>query len=183
MNQELIDQYKELHKKKPSYGSGANFAKEIQNLINRHDLKSMVDFGCGKGNLKKLININSYCGYDPAIPEFSKHPRQADLVVANDVFEHFDPLLLMVELIGVAALASKAIFANISCRKAVEVLPNGENCHTALMPYWEWIDILNDLFSRERFSLTHMNFEIGNQNLVVVYLKNDFLKKQFDLTS
>jgi predicted TPR repeat methyltransferase len=48
-----------------SYGKFANFKAEVLNkFINEHEIKSVIEFGCGDGNQLKLANYPSYVGFD-----------------------------------------------------------------------------------------------------------------------
>lgn len=190
-NQNLIDQYKKLHQDLPGYGAGAAYGTKILELITENNFKTILDFGCGKGELAKFLNRKSkeknadyYCSaYDPAIPAFDRiHSNHFDLVIANDVFEHFHPVTYISDIERVASLASRGIFLNISCRPAVHLLPNGENCHTCLMTPNEWIRTLVHEDSIEcneshfdglfkGFTLMELKYHPKNKNLVLFFLK------------
>ena len=48
-----------------SYGKLAIFKREIINcIIDKYEIKSVIDFGCGDGNQIKNINFIDYRGYD-----------------------------------------------------------------------------------------------------------------------
>jgi SAM-dependent methyltransferase len=48
-----------------SYGKLAEFKAEIINdFVRTHNIKSVIDFGCGDGNQVKLIKCPSYLGFD-----------------------------------------------------------------------------------------------------------------------
>ena len=89
---------KEIHKGKQFTGKflrpHASFIKEI---IDRLQIKSILDFGCGKGQQYEWVipsidkTIEQYWGvsvtkYDPAYPPFSKEPEgKFDLVICTQV--------------------------------------------------------------------------------------------------
>ncbi len=178
MNKTLIEQYRDLHQKNPSYGNGATYLKHITEVINRYGFTTGLDFGCGKGYLTRELNKlklklhfdNYFCcdAYDPAIPEYSGEPTASELVIANDVLEHFEFSELESELTHVNNLATRAIFANISCRPAVHHLPDGRNCHTCVMPPLSWIEVMDNVFHDK--VLVEKQYYEGNKNLRVLYV-------------
>lgn len=149
-------------------------------LIIRDKHTTILDFGCGKGQLiRQLVNnlknietndtMRWIYGYDPAMPAYEILPNHTfDLVIANDVFEHFDPKEVDEELKLINHLSTRGIFANISCRAAVHHLPNGQNCHTTLMKPDEWLALMNRLFIGKK--LVHKQYNEKNKNLRVYYL-------------
>ena len=83
-----------------TYGlvSGIYFNKILMTIIKLGDLENekgkIMDFGCGYGNLKKILNNNRVINYD-IISELSDVPdwRSCDfnVMVANQVFYSFHP--------------------------------------------------------------------------------------------
>lgn len=147
MNADLIEQYRQLHREKPAYGSSATAAAEIAAVIKARGLKTVLDFGCGKGGLvrelRRMLPDVVIHGYDPAISEFDVIPlKQYDMVACLDVLEHLDQNSYQEELGSIHALNPRWLFCNISCRPAMAVLPNGQNAHTLLRsPRW-WKETL-----------------------------------------
>src|SRR5690606_2413904 len=48
-----------------SYGLLAEFKADVLNsFVVRHDVQSVIEFGCGDGNQLKLANYSSYRGFD-----------------------------------------------------------------------------------------------------------------------
>lgn len=174
MNQILIEQYKILHQTQKNYGNAATYLKHILEIIKRDKHESILDFGCGKGELARKLCVDLihasqcvYC-YDPAIERFSTLPNgDFDLVIANDVFEHFDPKEVDEELKLINYIARRGIFANISCRSAIHHLPNGTNCHTTLLKPNEWLKLMDRLFVGK--TLISKQYNEKNKNLRVYY--------------
>ena len=65
------------------------YAKKIKALVEKHDAKSLLDYGCGKGyqytkdvewepgvvtTLDKYLGVNQVEKFDPCWPEFEKYP-------------------------------------------------------------------------------------------------------------
>lgn len=169
MNQNLIEQYRLLHKTNPNYGNGATFGKRIAHLIDALGFRTVLDFGCGKGNLINKIKQYSgarVIGYDPAVDKYNDPnllEEDYDLVIANDVLEHFSPETWMDDWASIRSSALKCIFLNISCRPAVHKLPDGRNCHTLIRePSW-WINVLVNY----NWKPIIQEFNEINQNLVL----------------
>lgn len=173
----LIEQYMILHREKPSYGRGATYLWKIIKLCEEYDLNNAIDFGCGKGALANAMTQEGVLTmkYDPAIQEFSESPEsilsqlgmdRVDLLVANDVFEHFDPTKVHAELERINGLA-RVIFANISCRPATQILPDGRNAHTTLKDRQGWMATCNNAFKNKAMIL--LEWHPRNQNLVIAY--------------
>ncbi len=142
VNAYLIEQYRQLHLKKPGYGNGARCLAEIAAIIKRGNVRTVLDYGCGRGALANVLRrLFPECivdAYDPAMSGFSEIPlAKYDLVIANDVLEHLDPDNFGEELGEILALKPEWLFFNISCRPAVNLLPDGTNCHTLVRtPTW-----------------------------------------------
>ena len=65
------------------------YAKKIKALVEKHDAKSLLDYGCGKGyqytkdvewepgvatTLDKYLGVNQVAKFDPCWPEFETYP-------------------------------------------------------------------------------------------------------------
>lgn len=185
MNPTLIEQYRALHREKSSYGNGITYMHKIIDFINTYQLRRILDFGCGKGAMKSWIDHKrrtmftyegvEWINYDPAIPEYDKLPEgKFDLVIANDVFEHFDPNQLKEELKFINSI-SRCVFANISCRPARQILPDGRNAHTCLLPAAEWQLEMTYAFG-ELKSCVYSQWHPKNKNLSTLWVKDNLLK-------
>lgn len=145
--EKLIEQYRQLHKKKRGYGrTGENKADRINKLIEGHDFQSVLDYGCGKSQLAFKLNIPKAYRFDPAIEEISRPSIiDVDLVVCTDVLEHIPEELLNEFLTDVMDYSSNCFFT-ISLRTAGNILPNGENCHPTVKKEEWWIELLEKYF-------------------------------------
>lgn len=148
---ELIsDEYRALnaraHEDNNGYGvSGHRHHKVVLALLERFGCASMLDYGCGQASLGKMIKRLSpvaVANYDPAVPEYNKHPEPADLVVCTDVMEHVEPLYLTRVLEDLTRLTNKAIFFEIACRPAKRILADGRNAHILQQPGPFWYETL-----------------------------------------
>jgi hypothetical protein len=101
----------------------AEYKHQIFNLIKENNIKSILDYGCGK--------------YDPAVAQFSKKPTGTyDLVLCIDVMEHVQEDKVEEVLKDIFSYSNK-VFLTITCYAAMQTLPNGKNAHyTIKEPDW-----------------------------------------------
>lgn len=145
-NEDLIEQYRIIHREKKYYGTGdPDRNKQLVARWIRPSIKSILDYGCGKGYLIPALQEKGYEaeGYDPAIPEFAELPsKQFDAVVSFDVLEHLLRPTIRRDLQTIASLAKEQIIFGISCRPAAAILPNGINAHTLVLEPYQWYRVI-----------------------------------------
>ena len=153
-NQEYVDQLKQLHQNKSAFGDRADY-KKFEKWINYFNPSSIIDYGCGKGNLvntfKQDFPNKVIQGYDPAVEEFSKQPTTTfDMLISLDVLEHIEPDYIDSVLQNINNLIVKGCYLVIATGPAKNKLPDGRNAHLIQKePDW-WIDKI----------LTNMNVNI-----------------------
>jgi 2-polyprenyl-3-methyl-5-hydroxy-6-metoxy-1,4-benzoquinol methylase len=127
---------KELHESNPGYGAGGGKWKDwVEQVILIYRPDTILDYGCGKGSLKKELNTE-ILEYDPAIVGKDIPPDNVDLVVCTDVIEHVEPEFLD-EVLAHIKRISKAAFIVIACRKGNKTLPDGRPAHLIVeSPDW-----------------------------------------------
>ena len=144
--EKYIEQYKILHGKK-RYGTSSErqLVSPVQNLINKKNPQSVLDYGCGQSRLySKITGPDIIDRYDPAISGIDHIPRDHyDLVICTDVMEHIpeeevDNVLRELKSLG------DTVYIVISCDLAAEILPNGENAHCTVRPPIWWIKKLRE---------------------------------------
>ena len=161
----LIEEYKHLHKD-PTIFPGRSTSKYIhyiKSIIKDNKCKSLLDYGCGKGQLyqeahelneditskpiHKFWNIKELTCFDPGVEKFSKVPEGTyDMVIAVDVMEHLPTQDIEWIIDNIMGYANKAVFLNIACYEALKTFDNGVNLHVTVKdPEW-WIDILNKVW-------------------------------------
>lgn len=92
---EYAKQNRLLHETKDDYGrSSKMWAGYIDKLVRTEGYASILDYGCGKGELKTRLPTLPIHEYDPAIPGKDTKPEPADLVICTDVL-----VVLVVELV------------------------------------------------------------------------------------
>jgi len=147
---EYLAQQKELHLN-PTYGlASLGFAPVVKELMARHDVRSLSDYGAGKQNLLRgLQKLGAtgfdYFPYDPAFPEYGE-PKPADLVCCIDVLEHIEPAFLDAVLQELRAITVKRGFFSVNCTPAMKFLPDGRNAHLIQEPVSWWLPRLREHF-------------------------------------
>jgi hypothetical protein len=141
----------------PAYGiGGARWASLIISLCKPNE--TILDYGCGKGELKKSLLPRPVIEYDPAIAGKDK-AEPCDMVVCTDVLEHIEPDLLDNVLKHLLEMTKRKLLVAISLRPADKFLSDGRNAHLSLHDAFWWQAKLEKHFKIECW-------EIG-KNLVV----------------
>lgn len=169
--QELQEQYRILHEQggdrttgrkveeKNVFANGeySREAPKIKELMKKHHIRSIINFGCGKPdtyfnkkmrvkNVGVLPPMHEYLGkpyvrlYDPGVEEISQYPDMpAEMVICTDVLEHIPEPDIPWFLDELAELATKVLHVSIHLGPAMALLPNGENAHVTIRPaeWWE----------------------------------------------
>lgn len=131
ISEKLKNVYTDIHKNTP-FGKRAKVSKQLDNFIKKINPDSILDFGCGKGNVvetlkEKYPDIEVF-GYDPANPKYNKEVPCVDMVISTDVLEHVE-LEHIEETIEMLSLKGKFHYHLISCAPAKLILPDGRNAH------------------------------------------------------
>lgn len=129
--------------------SGWSHAGEIVAFARNIGAQTILDYGCGRGTLKKTLdaaNVDEFDvrEYDPGIIGKDDAPEQVDLVVCTDVLEHFEPEHINDGLWHLHWLALKGLFLVISMSLAKEFLADGRNAHLIVKPAEWWLPKLKD---------------------------------------
>ena len=146
--------FKEAYKMNSSIKSMLNIANAIQ-LTNKTNLKikSVLDFGCGKGGLLELLSeelddsINIQ-GYDPGLEKFKQKPKTTfSLTTCIEVLEHIDRSNVLNVLNEIDAMTSGILFYVIDLIPARKKLSDGRNAHIMLAPHDWWNQQISSVFS------------------------------------
>jgi len=103
---------------------------------------SLLDYGCGSGNLGKSINDVFKCvdvtNYDPFMEQYSQEPEgKFDIVTCFDVMEHIEIQCVLNTIKHIASKAKYMVLFSICCTDALKTLPDGRNAHiTQKSPRW-----------------------------------------------
>ena len=139
ISKEYLASLTDLHKNK-AFGAKGKLPKEVVSLIESGDVKSVLDFGCGKGAATAAMKehypeIKLY-SYDPVTSPIDL-PTSVDLIFSTDVLEHVEPELLDVTLLDLFSRANKYQYHLIACHPAKKHLSDGRNAHLIIEnPDW-----------------------------------------------
>jgi len=133
-------------------------------LSTRPYIKTVLDFGCGKGTLKPFI-LQEYpdldvSEYDPGIPGKDKMPSgQFDMVITTDVLEHVEPQLLDDTLRQLQKLTKYVLFNDIACSPTFKTFGagpyKGQDLHlTVKEPVW-WRERFKKVLSLHEAEYQH----------------------------
>ena len=131
---------KELHKSK-AFGNKSSVPQEVIECIEKYQVTSILDFGCGKGNfltaLKEQYPDIETFGFDPGNEIFSVLPDKVDMIYSSDVLEHIEPDHLIDTLVDLKTRCSKVMYHLIACHPAKRGMSDGRNAHLIIEnPDW-----------------------------------------------
>ena len=117
-----------------------NYIPKINQIIKDKDIKSILDYGCGKA--KHHPKEWNAIKYDPAIQDYQNKPQDKyDLVISTDVLEHIPVENLKQTIDEIFGYSNKWVFVSVCCRKAEAILPNGYNAHATIesAKWWRYL--------------------------------------------
>lgn len=148
------EQYKILHRNPGMFAGGSlkQFLPDITTLIQSSNVRTVLDYGCGKAlcykqyRLQDLWQVDDIKLYDPGVEAYSVPPvTKYDMTICTDVMEHVPEECVDQVLEHIASHTNKLAFFSISTRPAKKILPDGRNAHlTIKSPEW-WIAKLEQL--------------------------------------
>jgi 2-polyprenyl-3-methyl-5-hydroxy-6-metoxy-1,4-benzoquinol methylase len=149
----ITEEYRELNRKlhetRPTYGAGLatnGYYPIIEQIADDYRVLSILDYGCGKGALKKAITYFDITEYDPCIEGKDQDPEQCEMLVCLDVMEHIEPELLDKVLEHIKSKFTKCAFISVSLIPAQAILADGRNAHLIQeTPEW-WAEKFNENF-------------------------------------
>jgi len=141
ISEDYKNQLANLHKN-PVFGDMKDIPQEVKLLIEKHNITSILDFGCGKGLLvealkKQYPHILVY-GYDPSNLETSSLPKNVDMIISFDVLEHVEPNYIDDTLSNLKIMCNKVMHHVIACHPAKRILQDGRNAHLIIEPPNWW---------------------------------------------
>jgi hypothetical protein len=127
-----------LHASQSWGGDGAKHTAAVKAFAGELGATTILDYGCGRGELAKSMAPQRVSQFDPAIPGNDGMPKPCDLVVCTDVLEHVEPDKLDAVMDHIHRLAGKGAYLTIATRPANAVLPDGRNAHLIVedAPWW-----------------------------------------------
>lgn len=151
----------ELHQSNAAYGvSSSKWANTVCDIATKANLRTVLDYGCGKGMLQRTLfgdatewpHPFTLFEYDPAIPAKMDGRRQCQFVVCTDVLEHIEPELLPSVLDDLRALSLNMAFLTVATRPAKKILPDGRNAHLIQQPAKWWLPQLMERWDLMSFT-------------------------------
>lgn len=121
----------------------------IGKLIEFHKAKTLLDFGCGRGDayyfpyqIHRDWGVSRPTLYDPAFMQHDELPplgERFDGVLCSDVLEHVPEEDVRAFIEGLFARAKKFVWASVCCRPAKKTFADGTNLHVTIQPYLWWV--------------------------------------------
>lgn len=153
---EYAELNRQLHASRIDYGQmGHKHLESVRGVAQVFQVKSILDYGCGKQTLLEALRLPYARGYDPCVPGLDLDPTPADLVVCTDVLEHIEPDCIDEVLDHVRALTKRVLFVAISLRPAKKTLPDGRNTHLIIQTAKWWLTKLLDRFDADTIRATN----------------------------
>ena len=178
----LIEQYKEMHVKHDNKRdadrmwfpgkSVKHHLQDIKKIVDLHNAKTLLDYGCGQGLQYSKWNMHNTWGgilptcYDPAVEQFSEKPiGKFDGVINTDVMEHIAEEDVEFVFKDIFSYADKFVYFSIALFLAKEILPDGRNAHVTVKPIDWWMEKLekcntNKIHTEIAFRHTGTDFTI-----------------------
>lgn len=125
----------------------------VRILRERPYIKTVLDFGAGKGSMGKLIASHGievdWTNYDPGMPEYSVLPdKQFDLVTTTDVLEHVEPDRIKDVIKALVERTGKVLYNDIACTPTGKLFGEGpykgQDLHILLQNPEEWRKLFVD---------------------------------------
>ncbi len=188
LSSEYCQQLIEKHSSDPTWGNtGVRYFMKVLQLCEEYNIKSILDFGCGKGSLgdkfreeqkpqtfegengnetvESGLKHITFQEWDPAAEGKQEPYKPADLVVCTDVLEHVEREHLDTVLRELRLNTERVAYFVISCRPAFHKLPNGDNAHLIVEPPEWWRTKL-----QRHFQIVDFRFIQNNSELCVICL-------------
>jgi cyclopropane fatty-acyl-phospholipid synthase-like methyltransferase len=138
---EILEQY---HNETRSWGKNAGKKRKAQviKLIKEYGTSDILDYGCGKGSLKRTLTKHKVTNYEPGIPEFAALPKPCDIVVSFGALEHVEPDYIDNVLKHIRECTKIVAVLDIGTLRSKHVLPDGREAHLLVRNKDWWIDRL-----------------------------------------
>ena len=167
ITEEYRKEMEKLHKN-PNFGvASIGYAPIVSDFINKTGVTEVLDYGAGKGNLVKHLQVNhdvEVKHYDPGVPEWSKTPDSAQLVCCIDVLEHIEPDMLDDVLDDLLRCVEFYGIFTVHTGPAGKTLSDGRNAHLIQAPAKWWLPKI-----MERFDL--ISFQKNKHGFLVMVQK------------
>jgi hypothetical protein len=166
LSEEYRQVLKETHKMGGEKGwgrtSSVKFYDHIVRLIKKFEVKEMLDYGAGAGNLKKRL-IEDFPEliiheFEPARDDVCAPAAPCKFVVCNDVFEHIEPEYLDAFFEDLKRVVDGRAYFTVAMVPAIKQLSDGRNAHLIVKPFGWWITKVAEHFDiREAMHVNKFN--------------------------
>lgn len=158
MSNLVSDEYREVLKEtharagEKGWGNTANtkYYGVIKNLIERREIKEVLDYGAGWGGVKHALAKDLpdviVHEYEPSRDEVSAPPKPCDFVICCDVLEHVEPDLFEDVLDDLERVITDTAYITLFFYPAKRVLADGRNAHLIVKPFEWWLRVLSHRF-------------------------------------
>lgn len=155
ISKDYVEQLKVLHDGK-TFGTAARLPEDFVKIVEEKGVKSILDFGCGKGNTtiamqEKWPDMKIY-SYDPVTAPIDL-PEQVDMVYSSDVLEHVEPNEIDETLDNLFSISNHQ-YHYIACHLAKKTLTDGRNAHLIVEPSAWWEEKMNNNLG-DSWQMTH----------------------------
>ena len=151
LTDEYRSQLQKKHQSNEEWGTTSHrYGDFIGDIINKYTVHEVLDYGCGKGTLKKSIHTQNelkYREYDPGIKGKDKIPKPAQMVVCTDVLEHVEPKCVNDVLDDLKRVTKQVGFFDICTVAAIHTLPDGRNAHLVVAGMAWWLPKVMERFN------------------------------------
>jgi 2-polyprenyl-3-methyl-5-hydroxy-6-metoxy-1,4-benzoquinol methylase len=162
ISENYASQLKQMHNNLETFGAGGMTAKHyplIKNLVLKNNVRSILDYGCGKGHFIEYAQANfpgvRVEGFDVASEKYAKLPDgKFDMVVCLDVMEHVEFGALSNVLSEIRQRDGKLFFCSVANYPAQKKLSDGRNAHVTQLPFGYWFTLFSGFFKVQKFSIT-----------------------------
>jgi len=166
-SQQHIEFQKKVHQECPAYGKASLvFAPMVSELINANQVKKLLDYGSGLGEVPQNLEIDHQIDvqlYDPAIEKFSASPASAEMVICLDVLDTVEQDHIDSVLNDLQRLTEKMAFFSINTKAAEtgsdeQSLSRDNDRH--YYPVEWWLPKLMERFELHYFSRINSGFVV-----------------------
>lgn len=167
---EYVELNKQLHIDRPDYGAfGGRNAPEVMKVARMLGAKSILDYGCGKGQLGEVLRVNGWDvrEYDPAVEGKDTPPAPADLVYCGDVAEHVEEQFIDAFLDDLRRLSNRAMMIIVATYPAKKTLADGRNAHITIRPMHWWVERLEARFKCVRIDAA---YQVDKESMAFTYI-------------
>lgn len=155
---DLLDRYREMADGGRQFHglSILTHKDEIGKLISETGAKTLLDFGCGRGDAYRSphklhhqwgISRKNVTLYDPSFKQYAGRPvGRSDIVVCSDVLEHIPEEGVDRFVADLFNHAKLAVWASVCTRPARKCFPGTDiNLHCTVKPYQWWHDTFSGI--------------------------------------